>query len=192
MRKWIGENESIISSIAVVVQMLAIVFGISVATFEFIIKDRIAERNKIETTQKLMEDSWELHREVIEDISRYNAITPNELSNTSILDEINKKQKDIFLFYAKLELCIDADLCNENTAKKLFCDYAILEAKRYYDSAFLYDEDLGYYGKHDLTPLTKYDLSLFRFVTKCNDCSDNPQNVGEPQELKAYKKWAEK
>ncbi|MCP3899074.1 MAG: hypothetical protein GY707_04990 [Desulfobacteraceae bacterium] len=192
MRKWIGENESIISSIAVMGQMLAVVFGIAIATFEFSIKDRIAERNKIETTQKLMESSWELHREVIEDISHYNAMTKIELSETSIPERIYKKQKDIFFFYSKLELCIDAELCNERTARKLFCDYAIIEAKRYYDSAFLYDDELGYFGKHDRTPLIDYDLALFRFVTKCDDCSDSQQGGGEPKELKEYKKWARK
>ena len=191
MRKWIGENKSTISSIAVLVQMLAIVFGITMATFEFTIKDRTAERKQIETTQELMESSWGLHREVIEDISHYNDMTKVELADSTIPDQIDQKQKDIFLFYSKLELCIDADLCNEETAKKLFCDYAILEAKRYYDSAFLYDDELGYYGKHDRTPLIEDDLALFRFVIKCNRSCDRPQSGGEPKELKEYKKWVE-
>ncbi len=184
IRKWIIENKSIISSVSAVGQMLAVVLGVTIATFEFSLKDRAAERKKVETTRNLMEESWALHQDVLEDLISYQTMTPEERKDCNLLKEINEKRKDVFHFYFRLELCINANLCDETIAKELFCDYAKAEAHRYFETTFEYDDELGFMSKP-----SHIDLALYRFVTKCS--SMDYEEGGEPLEIKSYRKWVE-
>jgi hypothetical protein len=156
-----------------------------IGVHEFILKDRAAERQKRETTRELMKESWPLHTEVLENMRHFNTLLRNERPGSLSLENIKKQQSDILDFYLKLESCIEAGLCDEKTAKKLFCGIAVEEASRYYELLFRYDEVLGYLGKTDGVSAGSIDLSMYRFICRCP--KENMADNDEPPELIGFR-----
>ena len=179
------KHHDTIKTFSTVIQTILLIIGMVIGVREFVLKDRAAEGRKKETTRQFMDESWHLHEEVLNDIRQLNALLEADRPKSKHLRGIKDKESKILNFYLKLESCIEADLCDEHTATKLFCSAAEEEATRYFEYLFRYDSTFGYVGKADGIAASSVDLAIYRFVRRCP--TEHVIAVQEPTELIEFK-----
>ncbi len=172
--------------ILIIIPIVSLIGGSLYYFYEYKLHYQTSERQKAKTTQMLMDNSWDLHREVLKIIDDYNKhnLNSNEEEKNDDLVKLEEKMQEIFKFYFGLEACLAAKLCDERMVMELFCDIAIREAKVILQLHidFSKENDDMIFRKKDGT-LTNVDIAIYSFANKCIKCKDILQSNLTPEEM---------
>lgn len=183
---WLGAHTTSVSSITSIIQTLAVLIGVFIAVNEFVVKDRSAQQTKLNNSYDLRKRFENLPVKAYE----FSLITSEWLredkDNPLLKEKYYALQDTLLGAYIDIYACINAEQCDENLTKQLFCEIAKTTSE---DIRVAYYLD-GYSSNSadSILPVRP----LFEFTSSCSPKNNIKPDTEVPSWWLSYSNWREK
>lgn len=132
MWRWLSDNKDSISAAATILQAAAVIVGVIFAVNEFVLKDRQAERERVDRAFEIFRGTSGFGDRLWLGDLIYEVMGQDDDGLKKIVD---KEKEEIFSAtiraiqrYTELQTCLKTQTCDEPTVRHLFCQDAFSDS----------------------------------------------------------------
>lgn len=133
MWQWLKTNKDPVSSVATILQAVAVIVGVFIAVNEFVIKDRQASRNRVETAFEIFRGDDGLNTRLSLGDLFFEVV--GIVDENTLKERLHREEKEFYSAtvkavqrYTIIQACIRTLTCDEKTTYHLFCGDAFFDA----------------------------------------------------------------